>query len=104
MPHPASKEGFQGMPLASLADRLGTPYYLYDAESLRKAIARVRELAGPGLAVRFAMKACSARAVLTLMREAGFWIDAVSGNEALRARGAGFPGGTSPPVILLTAD
>jgi diaminopimelate decarboxylase len=50
------------------------------------------------------MKACSTRRLLELVREAGIWIDAVSGNEALRAQAAGFPDGHTPPTILLTAD
>jgi diaminopimelate decarboxylase len=50
------------------------------------------------------MKACSTRRLLELVREAGIWIDAVSGNEALRALAAGFPAGHAPPAILLTAD
>ena len=35
---------------------------------------------------------------------AGLWIDAVSGNEVLRARRAGFATGAEPPVVMLTAD
>ena len=35
---------------------------------------------------------------------AGLWIDAVSGNEVLRARRAGFAMGAQPPVVMLTAD
>ena len=38
------------------------------------------------------------------MRAAGLWIDAVSGNEVLGARRAGFPMGAKPPVVMLTAD
>jgi diaminopimelate decarboxylase len=58
----------------------------------------------PNLVVRYAMKANSARAVLKIVREAGLWIDAVSGNEVLRAARAGFPLGGNPPVIMLTSD
>jgi diaminopimelate decarboxylase len=42
--------------------------------------------------------------VLQIVREAGLWIDAVSGNEVLRAARAGFPLGANPPVIMLTSD
>jgi diaminopimelate decarboxylase len=59
---------------------------------------------GPHLQGRFAMKANSSRKVLELVREAGLWIDAVSGNEVLRACRAGFAMGARPPVVLLTAD
>jgi diaminopimelate decarboxylase len=50
------------------------------------------------------MKANSARKVLELVRDAGLWIDAVSGNEVLRALRAGFPAGNDPPTVMLTTD
>jgi diaminopimelate decarboxylase len=91
--------------LERLAAAVGTPFYLYDAAVLRDRIAVIAELvAGAGLQARYAMKACSAHLVLREVRRAGFWIDAVSGNEVLRAKRAGFPMGAEPPVVLLTAD
>ena len=92
-------------PLEAIAARVGTPFYLYDAGILRAALKRLTTLAsGPNLVVRYAMKANSSRAVLQIVREAGLWIDAVSGNEVLRAARAGFPTGANPPVIMLTSD
>jgi diaminopimelate decarboxylase len=94
-------------PLTQIAARVGTPFYLYDAGILRAALGRLAALRdghGSNLAVRYAMKANSARKVLELVREAGLWIDAVSGNEVLRAARAGFALGAEPPVILLTSD
>jgi diaminopimelate decarboxylase len=92
-------------PLEEIANQVGTPFYLYDAAILRKALADVRALtAGPDLQARYAMKANSSRAVLEAVREAGLWIDAVSGNEVLRAQRAGFPLGGDPPVVMLTCD
>ena len=91
--------------LEAIAHRVGTPFYLYDAATLRRRIADVRAIAaGDSVQARYAMKACSLRRVLEVMRDAGVWIDAVSGNEVLRARAAGFPIGAEPPVILLSAD
>ncbi|MBX3028454.1 diaminopimelate decarboxylase [bacterium] len=91
--------------LDAIARRVGTPFYLYDAGTLRRRIADVRAIApGDGVQARYAMKACSLRRVLRVMRDAGVWIDAVSGNEVLRALAAGFPAGAQPPVVLLTAD
>jgi diaminopimelate decarboxylase len=88
-----------------LAAAVGTPFYFYDAEVLRDRLAAVRELAGEdGLQARYAMKACSAHLVLREVNRAGIWIDAVSGNEVLRAKRAGFRMGAEPPVVLLTAD
>ncbi len=92
-------------PLTELASRVGTPFYLYDAQALQATVAGFARLVkGSGWVGRYAMKANSARAVLECVREAGLWIDAVSGNEVLRAMRAGFPGGSDPPVIMLTSD
>jgi len=91
--------------LHTLAAKVGTPFWLYDAAVIRRRIAEVKAMASaPGVQARFAMKACPATRVLQEMRTAGIWIDAVSGNEALRALHAGYAGGTQPPAICFTAD
>lgn len=92
-------------PLEQIAAKVGTPFYLYDAGLLREALARLQALGERAqVTVRYAMKANSSHKVLQLVREAGLWIDAVSGNEVLRALRAGFAAGKQPPVIMLTAD
>lgn len=94
-----------GYPLDRLAARVGTPFYLYDAGAMRGTVTRFAELVrAHGLFGRYAVKANAARPVLELMREEGLGIDAGSGNEVLRARRAGFPGGSDPAVIMLTTD
>lgn len=94
-----------GLDIESLARRVGTPFFLFSAEVLRRQIAGIRALtAAPGLQARYAMKACSTRRVLEVLHENGLWIDAVSGNEILRARAAGFAMGWEPPTVLFTAD
>lgn len=91
--------------LPDLARRVGTPFYVYDAATLRRRIGEVRAIApGDDIQVRYAMKACSLRRLLQVVNDAGIWIDAVSGNEVLRAMAAGFAPGARPPVIMLTAD
>jgi diaminopimelate decarboxylase len=91
--------------LHRLADTVGTPYWLYDAAVLRRRIADIKHITGtPGVQARFAMKACPATRVLKEMAAAGIWIDAVSGNEVLRALRAGHADGNNPPVICYTAD
>jgi diaminopimelate decarboxylase len=91
--------------LQRLADHVGTPFYLYDAGILRARLAELQALTdGAALQARYAMKANSAGKVLEMIRGAGLWIDAVSGNEVLRARRAGFSMGATPPVVMLTAD
>jgi diaminopimelate decarboxylase len=65
-------------------------------------VRRVTESAG--VQARFAMKSCPATRILREMQANRIWIDAVSGNEVLRAIHAGYPGGNAPPQIMLTAD
>lgn len=74
-----------------LASTYGTPLYVYDAEIIRRQIARVRR-AFAALPFRpfYAMKANSALAILDLVRGAGFGCDAVSPGEIYIARQAGF--------------
>ncbi len=91
--------------LEKLAGQIGTPFWTIDATQLRQRIEEILRICGPGrIQPRFAMKSLSNTIVLREMLAAGVWIDAVSGNEALRAHRAGFPGGHFPPTILLTAD
>ncbi|MDQ3621247.1 MAG: diaminopimelate decarboxylase [Verrucomicrobiota bacterium] len=91
--------------LRTLAGKVGTPFWIYDARVIRQRIRDVQFMtSGPNVQARFAMKACPATKVLREMEQAGIWIDAVSGNEVLRARHAGHPGGNTPPAICLTAD
>jgi diaminopimelate decarboxylase len=91
--------------IRSLAEKVGTPFWIYDAAVIRKRIADIRHLtSGEGLQARFAMKSCPATRVLQEMNAAGIWIDAVSGNEVLRALGAGHAPGNRPPVVCFTAD
>jgi len=100
-----SEEALARYPLSRLADQIGTPFFLYDAAILRGRLAALKSVTeGPDLQARYAMKANSSWKVLEAVRDAGFWIDAVSGNEVLRARRAGFAMGASPPVVMLTAD
>ena len=92
-------------PLAEIAAKVGTPFYLYDGGILERLMGDLSRLTrGEGLQARYAIKANPARRVLDAAREAGLWIDAVSGNEVLRAKRAGFPMGNDPPVVMLTTD
>lgn len=97
--------GFQGVDLESIAERIGTPFHLYDAQVVQTRIDNILSLtAAPGLQARYAMKACSARRVLEQMRAHDIWIDAVSGNEVLRAQAAGYDLDAERPEVLLTTD
>ncbi|ETX00080.1 MAG: hypothetical protein ETSY1_12550 [Candidatus Entotheonella factor] len=100
-----ARPDFQGVDLHWIAERIGTPFHLYDAQVVQARIDGILALtAVPGLQARYAMKACSSRRVLERMRAHGIWIDAVSGNEVLRAQAAGYDLGTDRPEVLLTTD
>jgi diaminopimelate decarboxylase len=91
--------------LRSLAAQVGTPFWLYDGRIIQQRIDEVLFMTKtPGIQARFAMKACPATKVLQRMKAANIWIDAVSGNEALRALRAGFAAGHQPAEICFTAD
>jgi diaminopimelate decarboxylase len=103
--HPSGSHTADPAFLQSVADRVGTPFWLIDASELRRRIAEVKFLVdGPFLQARYAMKANPAAAVLNEVRTAGLWIDAVSAHECQRAMRVGFAGGQRPPQILYTAD
>lgn len=74
-----------------LAERFGTPLYVYDAALIRRQIEHLRRAFG-ALPFRpfYAMKANSALAILRLVHGAGFGADAVSPGEIFLARHAGF--------------
>lgn len=76
----------------ALAEKFGTPLYVYDEKTLRANAAAC--LAFPnafGLTVRFAMKACPTAAVLKLFLSLGLHFDASSVYEVRRAMKAGVP-------------
>lgn len=87
-----------------LAERFGTPLWVYDAAVIRERVAALRGFD----TVRFAQKACSNTHILRLMREQGVKVDAVSRGEILRALAAGFTVGQGDAAvhseIVFTAD
>ncbi len=88
-----------------IADKVGTPFWLYDASVLRQRISDILFMTdSPHVQPRFAMKSCPITKVLKEMKGSNVWIDAVSGNEALRALRAGYAAGNNPPLVCFTAD
>ncbi len=76
---------------ADLAERYGTPLYVYDAAILRRQIERVqRAFASLPFRPFYAMKANSALAILRIVRESAFGCDCVSPGELSIPRRAGF--------------
>ncbi|HET7025867.1 MAG TPA: hypothetical protein VFI39_11745, partial [Gemmatimonadales bacterium] len=80
-----------GVSLAEIAGKVGTPVYVYDAGVIgRRYRALDRALAAVPHRICFAVKANSNLAVLRVLRDLGAGADLVSGGELARARAAGF--------------
>jgi len=97
--HPAPA-AFNADRLHALAEAHATPLWVYDADTIRERVARLR----PFDTVRFAQKACSNTHVLRLLRGLGVQVDAVSAGEIQRALHAGYDAQGEHPGIVFTAD
>lgn len=86
---------FADMPLTALAQKYGTPLYLYDEARIRERcrtyLSAVREAFGSHSRVLYASKAASFRRIYEIMREEGMGIDVVSRGEIFTAKRADFP-------------
>ena len=80
-----------GVPLASIADAVGTPTYVYSADVIRRRYEALDAALSPlKHRICFAVKANSNLAVLRTLRDCGAGADLVSGGELQRALAAGF--------------
>jgi len=78
--------------LTNLAEKVGTPFYCYSAEMLRKAYTDFAgAFAGLDVTVCYAVKANSNQAVIALFAALGAGADVVSEGELRRALAAGVP-------------
>lgn len=80
------------VPLAGIADAVGTPTWVYSAARMRsryQALTDAMHDAGLDIQVHYAVKANDSRAVLALFEAAGAGADVVSGGELRKARHAG---------------
>jgi diaminopimelate decarboxylase len=104
----ASKDALQHPAPAALAPALlrelarvhGTPLWVYDADTMRARVERLRRFD----TIRFAQKACSNTHVLRLLRGLGVHVDAVSAGEIERALHAGFDARGPEAGLVFTAD
>ncbi|MFO1164837.1 MAG: diaminopimelate decarboxylase [Paracoccus sp. (in: a-proteobacteria)] len=82
------------VPLARIAEAVGTPVYVYSAATLTRHFKLFQQaLEWTDHLVCFAVKSNSNLAVLKLLGDLGAGMDIVSGGEYARARAAGVPGG-----------
>ena len=81
-----------GVDLVRLAERLNTPLYVYDAETIRAAYRAYAVAFRPyrPVHVSYAVKACALRGVASVLAAAGADASAASIGEVLAARRAGF--------------
>jgi diaminopimelate decarboxylase len=84
-----------GQDATGLAERYGTPLYVYSKDRILESYARVDDAFARHSAIParicYAMKANPHRGILRLLRKRGAWIDAVSPGEVETALKAGFP-------------
>ena len=96
MHHFAYRDGVlhaEDVSLAALADRVGTPVYVYSSATLERHFRVFSDaFAGMQALVCYAVKANSNQAVLTTLARMGAGMDVVSGGELQRALKAGVPG------------
>ncbi len=83
----------EDVPLARIAEEVGTPVYVYSRATLERHARVFREALAPlgRIHLAFAVKANPNLAVLKVMQREGFGADVVSGGELQRALAAGMP-------------
>ncbi len=88
----AGKLMAEDVPLARLAERVGTPFYCYASATIERHYRVFAEaLSGLDATVCYALKANSNRAVVATLARLGAGADVVSGGELALARAAGVP-------------
>ena len=88
-----------GVSVAAIADAVGTPAYVYSAESIRQAYRRLDEaFAAYPHRIHFALKSNSTLALIRLLRTCGCLADANSVGELQVAERAGF----APEALVFT--
>lgn len=77
--------------IKELAKKYGTPLYIFEEKTIRRQCKALKQAVSyPKTTFRYACKALSISAVLKIVKEEGFSIDASSYNEVLRAVKSGF--------------
>ena len=87
-----------GLAPDALADRFGTPFYVYDLDVVERQADALRAVLPPTVEIAYAVKANPALAVVAHLGRLGFGADVASGGELALARRAGI----DPDRIVLT--
>ena len=85
----------------SFAKKFHTPLYVFEESIIRKQCRELKAaISYPNTVIKYACKALTLRAILSIIKDEGIWIDASSLNEAKRAILAGF----EPHQIAYTGE
>ncbi len=87
-----------GVAPAALAERFGTPFYVYDLDLIGRRVEALRNVLPRGFRIAFAVKANPALAVLAYLRGCEVGADVASGGELEAVLRAGF----EPSAIAMT--
>jgi diaminopimelate decarboxylase len=88
---PDGSLAMSGIPLADIAEDVGTPAFVYDAGTIRRRFGDLDTAFGAlPHRICYAIKANSNLAILRILAQLGAGADIVSGGEMLRALAAGF--------------
>ena len=79
--------------LEEIANRVGTPAYVYDAPTLARNVARWTDAVGTPASIHFAVKANSNLGVLRRLATHGISFEVGTEGEYARVRAAGVPPG-----------
>jgi diaminopimelate decarboxylase len=88
---PSHEAAIPGSALRAIAERHGTPTYVYDARAIDAGARRWIEATGDPSRVCFAAKANSNLSVLARLESLGVGVEVATPGELARARRAGFP-------------
>jgi len=83
------------IPVEQLAEKYGTPLYVYDEQKIRKNFRKVNNAFSkyyPDFKMFFAVKACNNPAIVNILRQEGAGADCASVNEILLAKHVGLGG------------
>ncbi len=83
------------VPIAELAQRFGTPLYVYSQAVIERRVAALRTAFGPDARICYAVKANSNLSILRLLDRLGCGFDLVSGGELARLAAAGLDAGSA---------
>lgn len=87
-----------GMPPDELAERFGTPLYVYDLDVVDRQVAALRSVLPPAVELAYAVKANPALAIVAHLGHLGLGADVASGGELEAVARAGF----SPDRVVMT--